>query len=88
MAAAAPLLLSGLGGPPFDDPGEGMHAEIALELWGRGPALPLTLDGAPYVDKPPLLYALLAGAFDLAGATERSARLVSALAALLAIGAT
>jgi len=65
-----------------------MHAEIARELWNAGPRLPLTLDGVPYVDKPPLLYAALTGAFALLSPDEASARLVSALAALLAIGAT
>ena len=32
VPVAAPFLLAGLGGAPFDDPGEGMHAEIAREL--------------------------------------------------------
>jgi 4-amino-4-deoxy-L-arabinose transferase-like glycosyltransferase len=88
VLAAAPLLLGGLGAAPFDDPGEGMHAEIARELLHRGVALPLTLGGVPYLDKPPLLYALLAGAFSILGPSEAAARLVSALAALLAVGAT
>src|SRR6185503_2809577 len=88
VAAAAPLLLSGLGAVPFDDPGEGMHAEIARELLHAGGWLPLTLGGVAYLDKPPLLYALLAAAFSLLGPGEAAARLVSALAALLAIGAT
>jgi Dolichyl-phosphate-mannose-protein mannosyltransferase len=65
-----------------------MHAEIARELLHRGPALPLTLVGVPYLDKPPLLYALLAGAFSALGPGEAAARLVSAGAALVAIGAT
>ncbi len=73
---------------PFDDPGEGMHAEIARELLNAGRALPLTLGGVEYVDKPPLLYALLAAAFSIAGPSEAAARVVSALAALLAVAAT
>jgi hypothetical protein len=73
---------------PFDDPGEGMHAEIARELLAAGPALPLTLGGVVYLDKPPLLYALLAVAFSVAGPSESAARCVSAFAALLAVGAT
>jgi 4-amino-4-deoxy-L-arabinose transferase-like glycosyltransferase len=88
VVAAAPFLLSGLGAAPFDDPGEGMHAEIARELWRSGPGLPLTLNGVPYLDKPPLLYALLAGAFTVAGPSEETARAVSAGAALAAIAAT
>jgi 4-amino-4-deoxy-L-arabinose transferase-like glycosyltransferase len=84
----APFFVLGLGGVPFDDPGEGMHAEIARELSASGDALRLTLNGVRYVDKPPLLYALLAAAFGLGGATEAMARLVPALAALTAVGAT
>jgi 4-amino-4-deoxy-L-arabinose transferase-like glycosyltransferase len=79
--------VAGLGAAPFDDPGEGMHAEIARELMAH-PALPLTLNGVPYVDKPPLLYALVAAAFHALGPGEESARLIAALAALAAIGAT
>jgi 4-amino-4-deoxy-L-arabinose transferase-like glycosyltransferase len=88
MTVAAPFLVIGLGTAPFDDPGEGMHAEIGLELLHAGGTLPLTLVGVPYVDKPPLLYLLLAAAFRLAGPSEAAARLVSALAALVAVGAT
>ncbi len=32
--AAAPFLLLGLGAVPFDDPGEGMHAQIASSFLG------------------------------------------------------
>jgi len=88
VVAAAPFLLNGLGAAPFDDPGEGMHAEIARELVRSGPGLPLTLNGVPYLDKPPLLYALLAGSFAIAGPSEAAARAVSAGAALVAIAAT
>jgi len=87
-ALAAPFLFTGLGAAPFDDPGEGMHAEIARELSASGDALRLTLDGVRYVDKPPLLYVLLAGAFAVAGPGEASARAVAALGALVAVGAT
>ena len=86
--AAAPFFLLGLGAVPFDDPGEGMHAEIARELLRSGPGLPLTLNGVAYLDKPPLLYALLAGAFSVAGTREAPARAVSAAAALVTIAAT
>ena len=88
MLVVAPFFLLGLGAVPFDDPGEGMHVEIARELRASGDGLRLTLNGVPYVDKPPLLYALLATAFALGGASETTARLVSALAALAAVAAT
>jgi 4-amino-4-deoxy-L-arabinose transferase-like glycosyltransferase len=65
-----------------------MHAEIARELLRGGGALPLTLAGVPYLDKPPLLYALMAAVFGVVGPSEGAARLVSALAALVAVGAT
>lgn len=87
LLLAAPLLLVGLGAAPFDDPGEGMHAEIARDLASRGDPLDLRLAGVRYVDKPPLLYLLLAGAFHLAGPGEGTARLVPALAALAAVAA-
>ena len=88
VLVVAPFFVLGLGGVPFDDPGEGMHAEIARELGASGDALRLTLNGVRYVDKPPLLYALLATAFGLGGASETMARLVPALAALAAVAAT
>jgi 4-amino-4-deoxy-L-arabinose transferase-like glycosyltransferase len=87
-AAAAPWLLGALGAAPFDDPGEGMHAQIARELLASGDPLALTFNGVPYVDKPPLLYALLAGLFATAGPGEAAARAVPALGALAAVAAT
>ena len=56
------LLAPGLGRAPFDDPGEGQHAEIARELLG-GSWLTLRLNGVRYFDKPPLLYWLTAASF-------------------------
>lgn len=87
VLAAAPWLLVGLGAAPFDDPGEGMHAQIARELRVGGDPLDLRLNGVRYVDKPPLLYVLLAGAFGLAGESEAVARTVPAVAALAGVGA-
>lgn len=88
MVVAVPFIFAGLGHAPFDDPGEGMHAEIARELSRSGDALRLTLNGVPYVDKPPLLYVLLAGAFAVGGPSELSARMVPAMGAVIAVGAT
>ena len=85
---AAPLLFAGLGGVPFDDPGEGMHAEIARELALSRDPFALTLNGVRYVDKPPLLYVLIALASAVSGPSEAAARAVSAVAALVAVGAT
>jgi 4-amino-4-deoxy-L-arabinose transferase-like glycosyltransferase len=65
-----------------------MHAEIARAWLHAGGGLPLMLAGVPYVDKPPLLYALLAAAYGVSGPSEAAARVVSALAALVAVAAT
>jgi len=88
VLVAAPLLLAGLGRIPFDDPGEGMHAEIARELAVSRDPFALTLNGVRYVDKPPLLYVLIALASAVAGPSEATARAVSAAAAAVAVGAT
>ncbi|MEX2222314.1 MAG: glycosyltransferase family 39 protein [Candidatus Rokuibacteriota bacterium] len=87
VALAAALLAPGLGRAPFDDPGEGQHAEIAREILG-GSWLALRLNGVRYFDKPPLLYWLTATSFTLFGLTEGAARLASLLGALLAVAAT
>ena len=87
VALAAVLLAPGLGRAPFDDPGEGQHAEIARELVG-GSWLTLRLNGVRYFDKPPLLYWLTAASFSLFGLTEGAARLAPLLGALLAVAAT
>jgi len=87
VALAAALLAPGLGRAPFDDPGEGQHAEIAREMLG-GSWVTLRLNGVRYFDKPPLLYWLTAIAFSLFGLTEGAARLAPLLGALLAVGAT
>jgi 4-amino-4-deoxy-L-arabinose transferase-like glycosyltransferase len=88
MLLAVPLLFAGLGRAPFDDPGEGMHAEIARELAVSRDPFALTLNGVRYVDKPPLLYVLIALASALSGPSEAVARAVSAAAATTAVGAT
>ena len=77
-----------LGVVPFDDPGEGMHAEIARELMRSGDPSRLTLNGVVYIDKPPLLYFLHAAALSIVGESEASARAVSAAAAVAAVAAT
>lgn len=84
---AAPFVLLGLTAP-FDDPGEGMHAQIARELLAHGDPFALTLHGVPYVDKPPLLYVLVGAALAVGGEREAAARVVPALAALAAVAAT
>ena len=85
---ALSLLLPGLGRAPFDDPGEGQHAEIAREALASGDPLDLRLNGVRYFDKPPLLYWLIALDFRAWGQSEWAARLPSVLAAAAAAAAT
>src|SRR3989454_10238453 len=65
-----------------------MHAEIARELLHSADPFRLTLNGVVYVDKPPLLYWLQAGAFTTFGASEATARSVSAAAGVAAVAGT
>ena len=85
---ALSLLLPSLGRAPFDDPGEGQHAEIAREAWASGDPLDLRLNGVRYFDKPPLLYWLIALDFGAWGPSEWAARLPSVAGAAAAAAAT
>jgi len=82
------LLLPGLGRAPFDDPGEGQHAEIAREALASGQWLDLRFNGVRYFDKPPLMYWLIGLGFLGGGPSEWAARLPSVLGAAAAAGAT
>jgi dolichyl-phosphate-mannose-protein mannosyltransferase len=85
---ALSLLLPDLGRAPFDDPGEGQHAEIAREAWASGELFDLRLNGVRYFDKPPLLYWLIALDFRTWGPSEWAARLPSVAGAAAAAAAT
>src|SRR5260370_39433111 len=61
---------------------------MARELLQACDPFAQTLGGVACVDKPPLLYALMAGGFAVAGASEGTARAVPALAALAAVAGT
>src|SRR5229473_4116716 len=82
------LLLPWLGAAPFDDPGEGQHAEIAREVAVSGDWLTLRLAGVRYFDKPPLLYWLIAAGFKGFGVSEWFARLPAVLGAAAAVAGT
>ena len=72
---------------PLFDPDEGYYPATAAETLRSGPFWDLRFNNAPRWDKPILTYALIEGAFWLAGETAAAARLPSALegAALVAI---
>jgi 4-amino-4-deoxy-L-arabinose transferase-like glycosyltransferase len=75
-----------LGAPALlDDPNDGQYAEVAREMFESGEWISPQLDGVLFLNKPPLLYWLIAGAFHLLGVSELAARLPNALAAMLLV---
>lgn len=79
-------LLSGLWGKGFwGAHGESRRAEAARETLEDGHWLVPTLQGEPFITKPPLLYWASAASMGLFGVSEGAARLPAALAALLAV---
>src|SRR5262245_34023894 len=62
------------------EPDEGRYAEIPRELLARGDWVVPHLQGEPYLDKPPLLYWLVALSYTVFGVSPAAARLVPALA--------
>jgi len=78
------ILFYNLGGYGLWDPDEGRHAEIARELFAGSGAhrwALLTLNGAPYHDKPILYYLLTSVAYALGGVSAGMARVISATSA-------
>lgn len=66
-------------------PDEPRYARVALEMWQRGDWLTPTLGGAPWFEKPVLLYWLMGLSFQWVGINEWGARLPSAIAAALTV---
>jgi hypothetical protein len=77
-----------LGGYPLFDVDEGAFAEATREMLASGDYGFPMLDGAPRFDKPILIYWLQAAAMALFGVDTWSARLPSAVAAVLWVFAT
>jgi 4-amino-4-deoxy-L-arabinose transferase-like glycosyltransferase len=61
---------------------ETRYLGVAWEMWSRGDLLVPHLNGAPYSDKPPLLFWLIVAGWRVLGVHEWWARLVPALFAL------
>ena len=79
------LLTFGIGEYGFYEPHEGHFGGVAYEMLLRGDWVTPTLNGAAYLNKPPLLYWLIAASTALFGVTEWAARLPLALAGWLGI---
>lgn len=85
--AASFFLFFRLGDRAFRNPDEGRYAEVAREMVRSGDWTKPTLYGVGYLRKPVLFYWLIAASFRTFGENEWSARLVPALAGLLALAA-
>jgi len=70
----------GIGSYPLLDDNEGLYAAIARDMLHSGQWIIPHLNGVPYLEKPPMLYWLIAGSMSLFGENEWAARLVPALA--------
>jgi hypothetical protein len=62
------------------EPDESRYAQVPAEMLARGDLVVPTLQGEPYLDKPPLFYWLVMASYRLFGVADWSARLVPALA--------
>lgn len=80
LALLAGLLLYPCVGFHLFEPDEGRYAQIPREMLANGAWLVPTLQGEPYLDKPPLFYWLVMLAYASLGCHDWVARLVPALA--------
>jgi 4-amino-4-deoxy-L-arabinose transferase-like glycosyltransferase len=67
------------------EPDEGRYAQIPFEMLARGDWLVPTLQGEPYLDKPPLFYWAVMLSYCVCGVHDWAARLVPALAVLASV---
>jgi 4-amino-4-deoxy-L-arabinose transferase-like glycosyltransferase len=81
------IYLTPLGTHPLLEPDEGRYAEIPREMAESGDYITPKLNYVKYFEKPVLTYWMSAAAYKIFGEGEFSARLPSALCALLGIGA-
>jgi 4-amino-4-deoxy-L-arabinose transferase-like glycosyltransferase len=88
LALVAALLLFRLGALPLAGPDEPRYARVAVEMHRAGDWVRPTLQGRPWLEKPPLYYWLAGAAFGVLGETEAAARLPSVAATLLLVGVT
>jgi 4-amino-4-deoxy-L-arabinose transferase-like glycosyltransferase len=88
LALVLGLLVFRLGAVPLLGPDEPRYTRVAVEMHRAGEWVTPTLQGRPWLEKPPLFYWLAGSAFAVLGETEAAARAPAVLAALLLVGAT
>src|SRR5262245_10259567 len=86
LSLTAALLCFRLGAVPLLGPDEPRYARVAVEMHRAGELVTPTLQGRPWLEKPPLYYWLAGASFAVLGETEVAARLPSVAAALLFVG--
>lgn len=69
----------------FDEPNDGQYAEVAREMVLGGDWITPHLNDVIFLNKPPLLYWLIASSYCLFGVNEAAARLPGVLALLLTV---
>jgi 4-amino-4-deoxy-L-arabinose transferase-like glycosyltransferase len=76
------LFFFSLGTPVVIDYDEGVYAEVSKEMYEAGELIVPTLNGRDFFEKPPMLYWLQMGGYQLFGTTFLGARFFNALAGL------
>jgi 4-amino-4-deoxy-L-arabinose transferase-like glycosyltransferase len=82
LILAVAMFFPALGSFGFMDPSDGLYAEGAREMLESGDFLTPHINYVPFLEKPVLVYWLIAGCFKLIGNTEFAARMPAALSAL------
>ena len=85
---AAVLLLWGVWSWPLSDPDAGMYADIGARMAASGDWITPRFNDLRYLEKPPLLYWLIASTYRLAGPSEWGAHLWPALAGVVGVAVT
>jgi 4-amino-4-deoxy-L-arabinose transferase-like glycosyltransferase len=78
----APVYLYTAAGNAILDDGDALYAHVAQQMLQRDDWVTPYADGVRFLDKPPMMYWLMALAYRTAGMTEFAARLPSALAVI------
>lgn len=85
IVVCACLFFIGLGRLPLLDPDEGRNAEVAREMLVTHDWITPHYDGLPYLDKPAVLFWMIAGSFRCFGISAWAARFPVALTALATV---
>lgn len=88
LALSLAIFSLGLGKVPLVGPDEPRYSRVAVEMQRAGEWVTPTLQGEPWLEKPPLFYWLAGASTRLFGENEIAFRIPSVLAAVLAVGLT